>query len=255
MAGLVEKLSAQRPEIRFVLFDAAVNYERCGCANVHSILFRQNEGAFLAGHLAAKLARDRGGADPAVAIVGGMQIPVIEDYVVGFTAGARHADANIRVLRQYTNSFSDPAAGKEAAKALMGGAAHATVLFTAAGGSGQGVIEAAAEAGRHVIGVDADQYAVYKATHPTRARAIATSVMKNVDVAIEQALRLHAQRKLPYGKKNSLGVAEGGVSLAPHSAVLDGSPALWADVEEVSRTIAAGRLDVRSVWDAQGRLK
>lgn len=251
MAPAVQKLAAQYPRMRFVLFDAAADYAHCACANVHSILFRQNEGAYLAGYLAALLVRS--GALPGVApgsglgVVGGMQFPVIEDYIVGFRAGARAAVPGIVVASQYANGFSDPAAGKDIANAQM--AAGAGLVFHAAGATGQGVNEAAADAHRYAIGVDLDQYALYRQSQPERAAAIVTSVMKNIDVAIVRALDLALQQQLPYGRAQSLGLAEGGIGLAPHSRVLDDLPAaLRARVDAVREDIIAGRVRVPTAF-------
>src|SRR5450830_1558385 len=150
MVPYVQKLAGQFPAARFIVFDAAVDYRRCPCSNVHSILFRQNEGAYLAGYLAADLVR-KGlpgvARDSGLGVVGGMQFPVIEDYIVGFRAGAEAAAPGLMLASQYANGFSDPAAGKEIARAQMD--QGAAIVFHAAGASGQGVNEAASEAHRY----------------------------------------------------------------------------------------------------------
>lgn len=245
MVPYVQKLAAQFPRMHFIVFDAAVDYARCACANVHSILFRQNEGAYLAGYLAAMLLRERAlpglPADASLGVVGGMQFPVIEDYMVGFRAGARAADPRVKVASQYANGFSDPAAGKDIANAQM--AAGAGLVFHAAGATGQGVNEAAAQAHRYAIGVDLDQYALYRHSNPARAGAIVTSVMKNIDVALVQALRLASQRQLQWGRAQSLGLAEGGIALAPGSQVWQAlAPGLLQRLETVRQEIVSGRV-------------
>ncbi len=254
MVPIVEKLAAQFPASRFVVFDAAVDYSRCSCANVYSVLFRQNEGAYLAGFLATRLARPMtaAGASPVLAVVGGMQIPVIDDFIVGFTAGAKAADAKARVMQQYANSFTDPAAGKEIAKAMLG-KDGASVIFHAAGATGQGVMEAAAEARRYVIGVDTDQFALYQASNPQLAAYIASSVVKNVDIAIARAIALHHAQGLQYGSKESLGLAEQGIGLAWRSAVLDRAPAeLTQELEAVQARIISGDLKVPTARKSGG---
>ena len=157
------------------------------------------------------VARETGGA-PTLGAVGGLPIPVVDDFIDGFIAGAKQADPRVRVLRQYANSFGDPATAKDIAKAMV--AQGAGLVFQVAGGSGQGVIEAAAETGRWVIGVDADQHLLYRDAYPQRAARILTSVMKHVDVALLQALRRWRTGQLQFGGAESLGLAEGGVSLA-----------------------------------------
>jgi len=244
-APMVERLAPRYPEVHFIVYDAAIDAARCKCSNVHSILFRQNEGAYLAGWLATRLA----GAPAQVGVIGAMQIPVIDDFIIGFTAGAKAADANVTVARQYVNSFKDPAAAKEIAKAVY--AQGARVIFQAAGASGQGVIEAAEEAQRYVIGVDSDQYAVYRTSHPEQARFIATSVMKDVDVALERAIGAHIDHSLRYGSVDSIGLKEGGISLARGSEVLRDAPAaLLAELDSVRQHIVTGAIVVPSAFVA-----
>lgn len=246
MVPYIERLAGEFPTARFVVYDAAVDYTRCRCSNVHSILFRQNEGAYLAGYLAALLDRQglpglppRGG----LGVVGGMKFPVIDDFVVGFRGGAAAADPAVSVASQYANSFSDPAAGKEIAKAQYG--RGASLIFHVAGATGQGINEAALEAKRYAIGVDMDQYALYSASNPALAARIVTSVIKNVDVAILDAVRQFTGGTLAFGQARSLGLAEQGVGLARRSEVLSNAPAeVIAAVDALQAQIAAGRIDV-----------
>lgn len=250
MVPYVQALSRQYPEARFVVFDAAVDYAKCGCPNVHSILFRQNEGAYLAGYLAARL--DQAGLPgvprgSGLGVVGGMQFPVIDDFIVGFRAGALAAVPGATVLTQYANSFSDPAAGKEIAKAQFGRGVG--LIFHAAGATGQGVNEAAREGGRYAIGVDMDQYALYREANPPLAARIVTSVVKNVDVAVLRAIEQALQGRLGYGRSESLGLAERGVSLARGSQVLaQASPELLQSLDTVQAAVARGELRVPSAF-------
>jgi basic membrane protein A len=251
MVPYVQQLAEQYPGARFVVYDAAVDYARCRCQNVHSILFRQNEGAYLAGYLAALL--DHAGGLPGVpagsglGVVGGMQFPVIDDFIVGFRAGAQAAVPGETVLAQYANSFSDPAAGKEVAKAQFG--RGVALIFHAAGATGQGVNEAALEGHRYAIGVDMDQYAMYRASNPLLASRVVTSVIKNVDVAVLRAIGQALQGQLAYGSTQSLGLAEQGVSLARQSDVLSqASPEVLRALDAVQAAIARGERRVPSAF-------
>lgn len=255
MVPYIQHLAGAYPKARFVVYDAAVDYARCRCQNVHSILFRQNEGAYLAGYLAALLDRrglpglpPRGG----LGVVGGMQFPVIEDFIVGFRAGAAAADPAASVASQYANSFSDPAAGKEIAKAQYG--RGASLIFHVAGATGQGINEAALEAKRYAIGVDMDQYALHRVSNPPLAARIVTSVVKNVDVAMLDTTKRFVDGTLTFGEARSLGLAEQGVGLARHSAVLANAPAdLLAAVDALQAQIAAGRIEVPSAFSRKAR--
>jgi basic membrane protein A and related proteins len=248
MVPYVQQLAEQYPAARFVVYDAMVDYARCRCANVHSLLFRQNEGSYLAGFLAAKL--DEAGLPglppgSGLGVVGGMQFPVIDDFIVGFRAGARAAAPALTVQTQYANSFSDPAIGKEIAKAQF--SRGAGLVFHAAGATGQGVNEAALEGHRYAIGVDMDQYAMYRAANPQMASRIVTSVLKNVDVAVVRAIEQALRGRLAYGNAQSLGLAEQGVSLARQSDVLaQAPPELLRALDDVQAAIARGERQVPS---------
>lgn len=255
MVPYVQMLAGQYPRAHFLVFDAAVDYAHCECGNVHSILFRQNEGAYLAGHLAASL--DRAGllgvpAGSGLGIVGGMQFPVIDDFIIGFRAGAAAAAPDVPVLSQYANSFSDPAAGKEIAKAQFGRGVG--LIFHAAGATGQGVNEAAREARRYVIGVDMDQYAMYRVSNPQLASRIVTSVLKNVDVAIRRAIEQQLQGRLVFGRVESLGLAENGVSLSRQSEALAKVPSeLLQSLQNAERAVVEHRIQVPSAFASAAR--
>ncbi|MEE3625390.1 BMP family ABC transporter substrate-binding protein [Nitrospirillum sp. BR 11752] len=253
MGPLVQKVAPDYPDVTFILFDGVVDYTHCACGNVYSMRFRQNEGGYLAGVLAAGLARAGtiAGAGEMVGLVGAMPIPVINDFATGYGAGAQDAAPGITVLRQFANSFSDPATGKEIAKAQYGQGAG--VIFQVAGATGQGVIEAAEETGRYVIGVDSDQAALYRTSSPRRAARILTSVMKNVDAAILRALRLWQQGRLPLGRTESLGLKEGAIGLADNpEAALTVPPAVRAAVAAARQRIIDGTLAVPTAF-AGGR--
>ncbi|MBC3919298.1 BMP family ABC transporter substrate-binding protein [Undibacterium sp. CY18W] len=250
MVPYVQKLAEEFPENHFMVFDAAVDYQKCRCKNVHSMLFRQNEGAYLAGFLAQKLMQN-GLPDvvpgSGLGVIGGMQISVIEDFFTGFRAGAKAASSDAQILSQFANSFSDPAAGKDIAKAQY--ARGVGLIFHAAGATGQGVNEAAAEARRYAIGVDIDQYALYRVSNPQRAARIVTSVIKNVDVGILRAVQQQLAGSLAYGQIESLGLAEGGVRLVRDSDVMAKVPAeVLKSLNETERAVIEKRVQVPGVF-------
>lgn len=260
MAGLVQKLADRHPQARFVIFDAQVDSNACQCRNVHALLFRQREASFLAGHLAARVIANEvhvnnaatAGKPIVLGAVGGLPIPVVDDFIDGFAAGARHAEPQVRLLRQYANSFSDPATAKDIAKAMY--AQGAGLVFQVAGGSGQGVIEAAAETGRWAIGVDSDQYALYREAYPARAQHILSSVLKNVDAALLRALGQWQQGTLQFGVTSSLGLAEGGVSLAHSGPGWQALPASTsAEMTALAQAVADGSLRILQSSPAEGR--
>lgn len=250
MVPLIEKIAPQFPDIRFIIFDGAVDYTKCKCENVYSIVFRQNEGGYLAGALSARLTQSgitNIPAGSALGMVGAMQIPVIDDFLIGFDGGAKSVSPGIKVLKQYANSFSDPAAGKEIAKAQFG--EGASIVFQVAGATGQGVIEAAGETGKYVIGVDSDQAMLFEKSRPDTAKRIITSVLKQVDNVVVRAISLMKNGKLPLGKTESLGLKEGAIDLANNTftqAIVP--PSVWAEIEKTKADIVEGKIIVPTAF-------
>lgn len=216
LAEYVAEIAPEHPDKQFITYDTAVNFDQGNLDNVYSILYSQNEGSFLAGALAAMLTTrsdmDRINEEKVIGFVGGQDIPVINDFRVGYEQGARYIDPEVQVLATYVGSFSDPARGKELGLAQI--EQGADIVFGVASESGLGVIEAAHERSHYAIGVDSDQYQLLRETDEQEARAIVTSMMKNVDNSIYRAIRLHREGELPYGEAEVLGLQENGVGLA-----------------------------------------
>lgn len=135
------------PEVKFLFIDNGLD----GVGdNLMSIVYTQNEGSFLAGYIAAKLSKTG-----KVGAVGGDNSDTINDFLVGYEAGAKYANPDAEVMTQYALSFEDPAKGKECALALY--SSGCDIVYQVAGKTGEGVFEAAAETGNLAIGVDGDQ--------------------------------------------------------------------------------------------------
>ncbi|MHC4860923.1 MAG: BMP family lipoprotein, partial [Planctomycetota bacterium] len=145
MRSKLEKVAPRHPDTWFVLVDEALDLP-----NVRSYVFREEEGCFLVGALAAMKS-----GTGVIGFVGGLDIPLLRRFLAGYTQGARHVRPGIRVLDSWAGSFSDPVRGRE--KALVQHGRGADVVFQAAGATGNGVIRAAAERGFYAIGVDANQ--------------------------------------------------------------------------------------------------
>jgi len=186
------------PAIRFTLIDAAAPGP-----NVRSILFKEHEGAFLAGMLAALSA-----PEGRIGFVGAMDIPLIRKFVVGYEEGAKHVRADAGLLLNFIGStpaaFSDPSGGKELAKSQFD--RGASVVFAGAGISNVGIFQAAVDAKRLAIGVDSNQNGLHPGT-------ILTSQLKRVDLAVEQAFASARADTWTAGTVE-LGLAEDGVGLA-----------------------------------------
>jgi len=255
MIEYLEKIAPQYPDKKFFLYDAPVNYEgeACAankCANVYSILYKQNEGSYLAGVYAAAMttqALDGMNPEAVIGSVGGQEIPVILDFMVGYEQGATDTNPDIQVIRQFAGGWNDPAKGKELAKAQY--SQGADIVFQIAGGTGQGVFEAAEEDGKYAIGVDSDQALIIEEANPDQAARILTSMLKNVDNSIFRGVQKHLDGTLAYGTAESLGIAEGGVGLARNKFYDASTPdEVKALVDAAEQKITAGEITVATAF-------
>ncbi|EGJ09606.1 BMP family lipoprotein [Rubrivivax benzoatilyticus] len=223
-SSAVEKVARDFPKQRFVIVDAVVTLP-----NVQSILFKEHEGSFLVGVMAATASRTG-----TVGFVGGMDVPLIRKFQCGYEQGVKHADAKTKVLAAMTGTtpaaWSDPARGAELARAQF--AQGADVVFAAAGATGVGILQAARDGGKLAIGVDSNQNHLHPGT-------MLTSMVKRVDVAVYKAF----QGVQP--GVTALGLKEGGVEVAidEYNAKLV-TPAIKAKVEQARADIVAGKLKV-----------
>lgn len=249
------------PDKIFITYDAPVAYENpdiCvdGCTNVYSITYLQNEGSFLAGVYAAAMSTQEGidGIDSSAVVlgaIGGQDIPVINDFIVGYEQGACLVNADSNVIVQYAGGWNDPARGKEIALAMY--EQGADIVFQIAGGTGVGVFEAAEEQTRFAIGVDSDQASIVMDTNPDQAERILTSMMKNVDNSLYRAMDLYFQEALPLGQAEALGIAEGGVGLAINDIYNSATPESVQNlIAAVQEAVIAGDISVNTVFAPEG---
>jgi len=246
------------PDKLFMFYDAPMPYDNSdvcvdGCSNVYSMTYAQNQGSFLAGVYAAAVTMSgiEGANDaPTIGAVGGQQIPVIDDFIVGYEQGACLVNPDTVSIVQYAGSWNDPARGKEITLAMY--EQGADIVFQIAGGTGVGVFEAAQEQGRYAIGVDSDQAVIVAETDPDQAERILTSMMKNVDNSIFRAISLHLDGMLPYGSSESLGIPEGGVGLAKNDFYdMATSDDIKAMVEAAEAAVVNGDIAVQTVFTSE----
>lgn len=251
MSEVFGAVAEQYPDNSYILFDASLPYDDGRYANVYSVQYLQNEGSYLGGMLAAGLVAE--GALPGVepdaplGFSGGMDIPVINDFLLGYVAGAQAVNPGVRVATSYIGSFTDAARGKEVGLAQYRDGVG--VSFVAASQAGLGQIDAAAEMGRFILGVDSDQEGIFREADPALAEVVVSSVLKNVDVSLERAFDLWKADTLPFGSAEYLGLAEEAVGL-----VTDGnmarlaSPELRARIDEAAAGISAGEIEVPTAF-------
>lgn len=225
MKSKLERVAPRHPDTWFLLID-----ETLDLPNVRSYAFREEEGSFLVGALAAMKSKTG-----VVGFVGGLPVPLLKKFLAGYTRGAKHVRPDIRVLSSWVGSFSDPVTGKE--KALRQHGRGADVVFQAAGASGNGVIRAAAEEGFFAIGVDANQ-------NDMAPGRVLTSMRKKVEEAVFRTARDLAEGRMSGGVRN-VGLAEGmlGWALDEHNRALV-TPEMERRVEELSAKIVKGEIRV-----------
>jgi basic membrane protein A len=230
MATPIAEVAPDYPETKFVTIDGYVDPE--AHPNVLSILFSEHEGSYLVGMLAA-MASDSG----TVGFVGGMDIPLIRKFACGYAQGVRAVDSDAEIISNMTGTtpaaWNDPVKGSELAQAQI--AQGADVIFAAAGGTGIGVLQTAADNDILSIGVDSNQNYL----HPGQ---VLTSMLKRVDVAVYNAMEAGAD--LETGVR-VLGLAEDGVGYAvdEHNAELISDEMVGA-VEEAKQRIIDGEITV-----------
>ena len=204
MVDILTETALKFPDQKYVIYDSVVEQP-----NVASILYAQNEGSFLAGVLAAQVTLNTdqfplATGSKKIGVVGGMDIPVINDFVVGFKKGAESVDPSIEVLVSYVGDFADANRGFDQAKAMYDQGVD--VIFQVAGGAGLGVLRASEDSKRYSIGVDANQNGLYPGY-------VIASMLKNIGASLNSAVQDHAAGTLEFGTTAIYGLANNGVSL------------------------------------------
>ncbi|AUV83929.1 BMP family ABC transporter substrate-binding protein [Salinigranum rubrum] len=232
------------PDQNFMLVDSVVEAD-----NVANYVFAEHEGSYLVGQMAGLLttqdfsagAGSTAGDSTTVGFVGGVESDLIRKFEAGYTAGVKAADENIEVLTNYTGSFNDPAAGKEAALAMYNSGAD--IVYHASGNTGTGVFQAAQEQGAFAIGVDRDQ----SVTKESFADVILASMVKRVDTAVYDAIESVVNDNFQGGNVVTLGLEENGVAAVYGSELESEIPQDVKDAVASSReSIIAGDISVPS---------
>ena len=228
-ASGMEKVAKEFPAVKFAIVDAVVDLP-----NVQSIVFKEHEGSFLVG-MAAAMASKTG----KIGFVGGMDIPLIRKFALGYEEGARYVNPKVEVLQNMTGTtpaaWADPTRGGELARSQFDRGAD--VVYAAAGGTGLGVLQAAKDKGRLAIGVDSNQNYLHPGT-------MLTSMIKRVDLAVFEAFKTAKDGTWKPGVR-VLGVAEGGVGYAldQYNRSLI-TPEMERRLQQARQDIVAGKIKV-----------
>jgi basic membrane protein A len=228
-ASGMERVAREFPAVKFAIVDAVVDLP-----NVQSIVFKEHEGSFLVGMAAAMASRTG-----KIGFVGGMDIPLIRKFALGYAEGARYVNPGIEIFQNMTGTtpaaWNDPTRGGELARSQFDRGAD--VIYAAAGATGLGVLQAARDRGRLAIGVDSNQNHI-------QPGSVLTSMVKRVDLAVYEAFTSARDGTWKPGVRN-LGIAEGGVGYAldQHNRRLI-TPEMERRLGQARADIVAGRIKV-----------
>ena len=229
MADSILKMAKQNPKQKYAIIDYSFGDKTP--PNVLGVMFKAEEGAFLAGFIAAKMSKTQ-----TIGFIGGMSVPIIHSFQYGFKAGAKYANSKTTIIEQYSESFTDAAKGKAISNQMIG--KNADVVFHAAGAVGDGVIEAAKEKNKMAVGVDRNQNYLAQ-------KNVITSSMKRVDNAIFTVVNDFKKGIFKGGTTLNYGLKDGAVDIAPTTSKM--IPAnLLKEVTELKKKIGDGKIKIPS---------
>ena len=248
-AEWVEANAANYPDTLYLVYDEVDpdnNYtvdDDLTVTNVQFLQYKASESDFLAGYLAAKLSETG-----IIGFVGGVQGPVIDDFLAGYIQGAKAADENVKIMYAYVGGYTDAPGGKNLGLTQIN--AGADVIHAVAGSSGNGALEAALEEGKIGIGVDSDQYTVFKNDGDPKAEIVVTSSLKNVGKSLYTVIGELVDGTFEKQSKRWFGSEQGCAGIAKNEKYEEMvSEELRAEMEEVEQKLADGDLVCVSYFD------
>jgi len=228
----VKNVAAKYPDVRFTVIDAIIDLP-----NVQSITFKENEGSFLVGMIAAMKTESKN-----LGFIGGMDIPLIRRFERGYRQGAQYVRDDLTFIENYVGTtptaWNDPIKASEMARSQY--ARGVDIIFSAAGPSGLGVIQAAKDNEKLAIGVDSNQNHVAPGS-------VLTSMLKRVDLAVEQAMKEAKEGTWKPGHR-VMSLKDGGVDYAmdEHNAALI-DEAMKTKLDEARAKIISGEIVVADI--------
>jgi basic membrane protein A and related proteins len=238
--GMHDNLAAvapKHPDQKYVYFD-----DELKAPNVLSVKYAQNEGSYLAGALAGIVATDKAAfplssASKKVGLVAGQDLPVIQDFIVGFKQGAKTIDPSIDIEVSFIGNFNDAQKAYDLTRNTLNGGAD--VVFNVAGPAGLGILKAAADANKYAIGVDSDQNGLYP-------KNVIASMLKQIGNSIYDSMKQIESGKAPFGTLEIYGLKNDGVGLVYNDALV--SPAVKEKVDAAKAKVLSGEIKVDSAF-------
>ena len=229
------------PDVKFAIIDTTVAGD-----NVVSVSFAQNQGSFLAGAAAALFTQhteiDGVNEDAVIGWVGGMDIPVLQDFFVGYEQGAKYINPDITVLQSFAGTWNDPLKGKELTLAQY--EQGADIVMNVASGTGPGILEGAKEAGKYAIGVDLNQ-------DNDQPGHVLTSMVKRVDTACYSVIESVVNGTFEGNSVSYLDLEVEGVSLTDFAVIKEAlgdkfPEDILTQLEEIEAKIVSGEIVVEN---------
>ena len=241
--GMHDNLAAvapKHPNQKYVYFD-----DELKLPNVLSVKYAQNEGSYLAGALAGAIATDKNSfplsaASKKVGLVAGMDLPVIQDFIVGFKQGAKTIDPSIEIQVSFIGNFNDAQKAYDLTHNMLNDGVD--VVFNVAGPAGLGILKAAADANKYAIGVDSDQNGLYP-------KNVIASMLKQIGNSIYDSIKQIEAGKAPFGTLEIYGLKNDGVALVYNDALVPA--AAKAEVEAAKAKVLSGAIKVDSAFKTQ----
>lgn len=221
----LEKVAKKYPDQQFILVDSVSQLD-----NITSITFKEEQGSFLAGAVAGMVTKSN-----IVGFVGGADVPLIHKFKAGFEQGVKAVNPEAEVKVSYANDFGNAELGGKIASGMIDEGAD--VLYAAAGFTGVGVLKEAQSKKKFAIGVDSDQYFFAE-------KAIITSMLKNVDVALYETVKEFQEEKKLKAKQIELGINEKGIGLAP-IRVIKLTPEQEKRLEDLETKLSSNELSIQ----------
>lgn len=242
----VQEVAARYPKTLYIMYDG---WTKDPIANTYQIQYKNSEAGYLAGALAGlmtqlKTSDNSLNSENVIGFIGGRDITGINDFFVGYIAGAQKVNPKVKIIYNYVNSFTDTAKAKDQAL-IQYRTYKADVVYHAAGRAGLGLFDAAAETDRYAIGVDTDQASLF-GSEPKKAAQILTSTEKRVDLTLFQAVSRFMNGENLGGQQVYIGAAEGAIAFAPFSKAVPAS--LQKELEKVQADIKAGSVKIPSAF-------
>lgn len=212
MPDYLKEVATQYPDQKYLIFDDNTYVGENG--NVVNVMYKQNDLGYLVGTFAACMTTDTSqldkmNPDPVLGFVGGVDSPVINDFLIGFIEGAQKVNPDIKIDTRYTNDYVDTAIAKEYGTSMINDN-KCDIIWGVAGNAGNGAAEAALENGGYFIGVDSDQELTFSSD---LAAITLTSGLKNIGNSLVWIFDEWDAGRTYFGKEVTLGIAEGGVGL------------------------------------------